>query len=111
MKKLFNDYNDLLNRGVEDGYTLNYQYNAGDFIVIDNLAIGHRASPEAHKSAAEQGLRILHRTTVAATQPFRPGFGLPQATKINGPKPFPGDGVWQGGGIGFRWDDDIHMQN
>jgi taurine dioxygenase len=29
---------------------------------------------------------------------------------IYGPNPF-GAGVWQGGGIGFRWDDGIRMQN
>lgn len=111
MKSLFHDYNDLLNKGVEDGYTVNYQYNQGDFIVIDNLAVGHRASPEAHKSAEEQGLRIMHRTTVEATQDFEPGFGLPQAVNIYGPNPFNSDGVWIGGGIGFRWDVNIHMQN
>jgi taurine dioxygenase len=111
MKKLFNDYNDLLNKGEENGYTVNYQYQEGDFIVIDNLAVGHKASPEAHKSAAEQGLRIMHRTTVQATQPFEPGFRLPQVTDIYGPKPFEGDGIWIGDNIGFRWDDSIHMQN
>lgn len=111
MKELFHAYNDLLNKGVEEGYTLNYEYKEGDLIVIDNLAIGHKAAPEAHKSAEEQGLRILHRTTVRATHPFKPGFGLPQAIDIFGPNPLNKDGVWIGGGIGFRWDDDIHMQN
>lgn len=111
MKELFNDYNDLLNEGVENGYTINYNYNEGDFVVIDNLAVGHKAAPEAHKSFMEQGLRVLHRTTVKATKPFEPGFGLPQATDIYSPNPFGDDGVWLGGGIGFRWDDTIHYQN
>jgi taurine dioxygenase len=111
MKKLFNDYNDLLNNGVEDGYTINYQYNEGDFIVIDNLAVGHRASPEAHKSAEEQGLRIMHRTTVEAPQDFAPGFGLPQAVNMYAHNPFNEDGIWIAGGIGYRWDNAIHMQN
>jgi taurine dioxygenase len=111
MKELFHAYNELLNKGLEEGYTMNYEYKEGDLIMIDNLAIGHRAAPEAHKSVEEQGLRILHRTTVRATRPFRPGFGLPQAIDIYGPHPFNEDGVWIGGGIGFRWDDEIHMQN
>lgn len=111
MKELFNDYNDLLNNGVEEGYTINYQYKEGDLVMIDNLAVGHRAAPEAHKSFQEQGLRILHRTTVRATQRLEPGFGLPQATDIYAPNPFGDDGVWIGGGIGFRWADGIHYQN
>ena len=80
--------------------------------MIDNLAIAHRAAPEAHKSASEQGLRIVHRTTVQAPMDFEPKFGLPQYLNIHGPKPIDDkDGVWLGGGIGFRWKDDIHMQN
>jgi taurine dioxygenase len=110
MKELFHTYNNLLNDGVEKGYTINYQYSEGDLIIIDNLAVGHKASPEAHLSAAEQGLRIMHRTTVHATQNFEPGFGLPQVTDIYAPNPF-GDGVWLGGGIGYKWDHTIRYQN
>jgi len=112
MKRLFNEYNDLLNAGLEHGYAQAYEYDQGDCIVIDNLAIAHRAAPEAHKSAKEQGLRIVHRTTVQAPMDFEPSFGLPQYLNIHGPKPVDDkDGVWLGGGVGFRWKDDIHMQN
>jgi taurine dioxygenase len=110
MTELFNDYNDILNAGVTDGYTINYEYKEGDCIFIDNLAVGHRASPEAHLPASVQGLRILHRATIKATQDFAPAFGLPQFIEINGRSPF-GKGVWQGGGIGFRWNETIPMQN
>ena len=110
MKQLFNEYNDLLNAGMEDGYSIPYEYKDGDCIFIDNLAVAHRASPDAHKPASEQGLRILHRTTVRATQDFEPHFGLPLWMDIHGKSPFK-EGIWQGGGIGFRWDDKIHMQN
>jgi taurine dioxygenase len=110
MENLFNEYNDVLNAGTTDGYSINYEYEDGDCIFIDNLAVSHRASPEAHLPASVQGLRILHRTTVKATQDFAPSFGLPQFMEINGPSPF-GKGVWQGGGIGFRWNEGIHMQN
>lgn len=111
MKELFNDYNDLLNDGVDKGYTINYEYKEGDLVMIDNLAVGHKAAPEAHKSYLEQGTRIMHRTTVLAMQPFEPGFGLPQETNIYAPNPFGGDGVWLGGGIGFKWADGIRYQN
>jgi taurine dioxygenase len=111
MTELFNDYNDLLNKGIRNGYTINYDYKEGDFVVIDNLAVAHKASSEAHTTYQKQGLRILHRTTVKATQPLKPGFGLPQATDIYSPNPFGDDGVWLGGGIGFRWAEGIHYQN
>jgi taurine dioxygenase len=35
-------------------------------------------------------------------------WGLPTHMNIDGRSPF-GKGVWQGGGIGFRWDKDIKM--
>ncbi|WP_462292021.1 hypothetical protein [Haliea sp.] len=34
----------------------------------------------------------------------------PLHLNIRGPRPF-GESVWQMGGIGFRWDDSIPMQN
>ena len=36
-----------------------YEYEEGDCIFIDNLAVAHRATPEAHLPASEVGLRIL----------------------------------------------------
>jgi taurine dioxygenase len=41
---------------------------------------------------------------------LKPSFGLPADLNIYGPSPL-GEGVWQAGGLGFRWDDDIPMQN
>lgn len=111
MKELMNEYNDIMNAGLERGYAINYEYKAGDLVMIDNLAIGHKASVEAHESLEKRGLRIMHRTTVKGVRPFAPRFGLPQAADIHGPNPFESDGVWEGGGLGFRWDDNIHMQN
>ena len=60
--------------------------------------------------AEQQGLRILHRTTVRGMQDLAPGFGLPMHLDIEAGSPF-GPGIWQGGGIGFRWDDTIPMRN
>ncbi|PVD23798.1 hypothetical protein C0Q70_17072 [Pomacea canaliculata] len=40
-------------------------WEVGDFIISDNLAVGHEATPETQLSVEEVGLRVLHRTTVA----------------------------------------------
>jgi len=110
LKQLCHEYNDILNAGLKHGYAANFEYQTNDCIFIDNLAVAHRAAPEAHLPAEQQGLRIMHRSTVRGVQTFAPYFGLPLHVEIDGPNPF-GEGVWQGGGIGFRWDDDIPMQN
>ncbi len=111
MKELFNDYNELLNNSFEGGYGTRYQYDTGDLLFVDNWAVAHRAAPEAHLPAEQQGLRIMDRVTVKARQNLAPHFGLPQYINITGPHPFNKDGVWQAGGVGFRWKDDIRMQN
>lgn len=104
-------YNRLLNEGLERGYAIAFEYEANDCVFIDNLTVAHRAAPEAHASVEEQGLRIMHRSTVRGVQPLAPRDGLPQFADIHGPGPFASDGVWQGGGIGFRWDESAAMQN
>jgi taurine dioxygenase len=118
LRVVFNDYNDLMNAGFQEkggNYAISYPYEEGDCIFIDNLAICHRASEEAHAPTSRQGLRILHRTTIKAPKDFEPGFGLPltvtrdilrDADAKSG-----GRGVFQPGGLGFRWDDSIKMQN
>ncbi len=110
LARLCQDYNALLNQGLEEGYAIAYEYEENDCLFIDNLAVAHRASPDAHRPASEQGLRIMHRSTVKGVQDLKPGFGLPQYVDIRGANPF-GDGVWQAGGLGFRWDEQIAMQN
>lgn len=109
MTRLFNRYNAILNN---PAYSHDHQYMQGDCIIIDNLSVGHRATKEAHADAGVQGLRILHRTTVAGMVDFDPpdNFNIPHMININGPNPF-GTGVFIGGGLGFRWDPTIRMQN
>jgi taurine dioxygenase len=109
MVVLFNRYNRLLD---DDRHRVNHSYEEGDCIFIDNLAIAHRASPEAHQPPEQRGLRILHRTTVAGMANFDPPpqFQLPPVIDVYGANPF-GKGVFIGGGLGFRWDPAIHMQN
>ncbi len=111
MIELFNDYNDLMNASLDNGYGIKYQYDNGDLIIIDNWALAHRASPEAHRSSGEQGLRIMDRVTIRSPRNLAPHFDLPQYIDLSAPHPFNSDGVWQAGGVGFRWKDDIPMQN
>jgi len=110
LRRLCHEYNDILNAGFEHGYSIAYEYEANDCLFIDNLAVAHRASPQAHLPVEEQGLRIMDRSTVRGVSELAPDFGLPLQLNIAGPNPF-GTGVWQFGGLGFRWDDDIPMQN
>ncbi|MDZ7791540.1 MAG: TauD/TfdA family dioxygenase [Xanthomonadales bacterium] len=110
LKRLCHEYKDILDAGLKDGYAIAYEYQENDCIFIDNAAVAHRASPEAHLPPEEQGLRIMHRSTVRGVSDFAPLHGLPQQLNIRGPSAF-GQGVWQHGGVGFRWDDDIPMQN
>ncbi len=110
LRQLCHEYNDILNAGLENGYATPYEYQENDCIFIDNLAVAHRASPEAHLPAETQGLRIMHRSTVRGVQALAPGFGLPLHVDIHRPSPF-GDGVWLVGGVGFRWNDGIPMRN
>ena len=110
LKQLCQEYRDILDAGLENGYAIAYEYQENDCIFIDNLAVAHRAAPQAHLPAEEQGLRIMHRSTVRGVHKLAPGFGLPLYVDIQKPSPF-GEGVWQVGGVGFRWDDDIRMQN
>ncbi|MCW4152780.1 TauD/TfdA family dioxygenase [Halomonas sp. 18H] len=110
LKQLCHEYNDIPNAGLENGYACEFEYQENDCVFIDNLAVAHRAAPGAHLPAEEQGLRIMHRSTVRGTQDLAPGFGLPQHVDIHGPRP-QAEGVWQGGGTGFRWEDGIPMRN
>ncbi|WP_088329174.1 TauD/TfdA family dioxygenase [Lacimicrobium sp. SS2-24] len=110
LARLCKAYNDLLNAGFDQGYAMTFEYQQGDCLFIDNLAVAHRAAPEAHLPVEQQGLRIMHRSTVRGTDLLRPRNGLPERLDIHGPNPA-GSGVWHGGGVGFRWQADIPMQN
>ncbi len=110
LRQLCRWYNAVLNAGFNHGYAIAFEYRRNDCVFIDNLAVAHRAAPEAHASAQEQGLRIMHRSTVRGTHRFAPDGGLPIQLDIHGPNPA-GAGVWQGGGVGFRWDEAVPMQN
>ena len=48
-------------------FLLQYWHNweSGDFIISDNLAVGHEASPQSQFERSKVGLRVMHRVTVA----------------------------------------------
>ena len=53
---------------------MNLYYKAGDFIVSDNLAVGHEASASTQRPPSEIGLRVMHRVTIAGkTRPRKHG--------------------------------------
>src|SRR6056297_310368 len=72
LKQLCHEYRDVLEAGFDDGYAIAYEYEENDCIFIDNLAVAHRASPQAHLPAEEQGLRIMHRSTVRGVSDLAP---------------------------------------
>mmetsp|Transcript_134533 Transcript_134533/g.335666 ORF Transcript_134533/g.335666 Transcript_134533/m.335666 type:complete len:410 (-) Transcript_134533:484-1713(-) len=94
---------DLLDR---EDVSYNHKWQEGDVIIIDNLAVAHKAMPGAH--TADSGLRILHRTTCLGVEPLdpRPELSLPISLDTAGPCPFKGPNVaWVEGYVGFRWGD------
>ena len=110
LRQLCREYNDILNAGFSNSYAIAFEYEENDCLFIDNLSVAHRAAPQAHMPPEQQGLRIMHRSTVKGVPELKPDFGLPAQLNIYGPSPL-GEGVWQPGGLGFRWDDDIAMRN
>ncbi|XP_035827341.1 alpha-ketoglutarate-dependent taurine dioxygenase isoform X2 [Aplysia californica] len=54
---------------VKEDEKLVYKHNwePGDFIISDNRAVGHEATPETQFPVSDVGLRVLHRTTLAGT--------------------------------------------
>ncbi|MCH1550573.1 MAG: TauD/TfdA family dioxygenase [Pseudomonadales bacterium] len=110
LTRLCRQYNAVLNAGFDNGYSIEYEYETNDCVFIDNLAVAHRASAQAHLPAQEQGLRIMHRSTTRAVNAFKPDFALPSVLDITAPSPL-GEGVWQAGGIGFRWEPTAPMRN
>ncbi len=110
LTQLCRAYASVLDEGIKNGYATQYEYRQNDCVFIDNLAIAHRAAPQAHLPPNTQGTRILHRSTVRGIHPLLALDGLPGQLDIYGPSPF-GNGIRQPGGTGFRWDADAPMQN
>ena len=46
-------------------FQYSHKWEPGDFIISDNLAVGHEASPETQYPRSKVGLRVMHRVTIA----------------------------------------------
>jgi len=58
-----------------EGRVYSHEYKPGDFIISDNLAVGHEADPATQLPREEVGLRVMHRVTIAGSQPPRKSPG------------------------------------
>ena len=86
-----------------------HHWQEGDVIIIDNLAVAHKAASAAHDPAT--GLRILHRTTIQSSHNLDPSpeLHMPLTFDMASSCPFEGDNfVWENGYVGFRWGDWQH---
>lgn len=48
---------------LQSGLIYTHEWQPGDFIISDNCAVGHEATPETQLPVEEVGLRVMHRTT------------------------------------------------
>lgn len=63
-QKVLNDiYGQIEKNNRELVYT--HKWEPGDFIISDNLSVGHQAAPSTQMSVDQVGLRVMHRVTVA----------------------------------------------
>lgn len=62
---------DIHHEFVKDSGKIQYshKWQEGDFIISDNLAVGHEATPQTQLPVEVVGLRVLHRTTIKGTVP------------------------------------------
>ncbi|DBB16677.1 TPA: hypothetical protein ACH3X3_014925 [Trebouxia sp. C0006] len=56
---------DQVFRGEIGHLVYSHKWQPGDFIISDNLAVAHEASPQTQMTVSDVGLRIMHRTTIA----------------------------------------------
>lgn len=62
---------DIHHEFVKNNKKIQYVHNwePGDFIISDNLAVAHEATEETQLPRSQVGLRVLHRVTIAGTVP------------------------------------------
>ena len=80
-----------------------HKWAEGDVVIIDNLAVAHKAAPGAHTLSS--GLRILHRSTILSSRAHDPSadLKLPHTLPTDQPCPFEASATWREGYVGFRW--------
>jgi len=100
MDAFFSALSDLLDH---PDVCYSHKWEEGDVVIIDNLAVAHKAAPGAHD--LKSGLRILHRTTILSERPHDPPAELriPHTLPTDEDCPFEPGAVWEEGYVGFRW--------
>ena len=58
-------HNEIVKDMANDDLVYKHEWKPGDFIISDNLAVGHEASPETQYVRSDVGLRVMHRVTIA----------------------------------------------
>jgi alpha-ketoglutarate-dependent taurine dioxygenase len=58
------------------GFVYKHSWLPGDFIMIDNAALGHEAAAETQASVEHVGLRVMHRTTIQGSEPPRKKYEI-----------------------------------
>ncbi|KAK2191525.1 hypothetical protein NP493_49g10042 [Ridgeia piscesae] len=74
---------------VKDNGAIQYshKWTEGDFIISDNLSVGHEATEDTQLPRSQVGLRVLHRTTIRGTVPPAKNYDVPVPRE---PMPLPG---------------------
>ena len=100
MDDFFGAFSALLD---DPAISYSHKWREGDVIIIDNLAVAHKAAPGAH--TLRSGLRVLHRTTVLSNRPHDPPpqLRMPHTLPTDQPCPVAAGATWAEGYVGFRW--------
>ncbi|GMH93404.1 hypothetical protein TrVE_jg14348 [Triparma verrucosa] len=65
------DINDKISEAIEKVGPYRHEWVAGSLLVMDNLAVVHRASSETQATDDPDAIRIMRRVTLAAKRPLR----------------------------------------
>jgi len=64
-KGIRNEISAACEQALKDGIGFEFEWEAGDFSINDNIGLAHYAYPATQNDREKSGLRILHRTTIA----------------------------------------------
>ena len=72
LTQLCRAYASVLDEGIKNGYATQYEYRQNDCVFIDNLAIAHRAAPQAHLPPIRRERAFFIAVLFEAYTPFYP---------------------------------------
>ena len=61
----------FIEKAIEEVGVYTHKWNSGDMLMLDNLAIAHRASDGTQAGVEDVGLRVLRRVTLAGRQELK----------------------------------------